>query len=50
MNLTLGHDEYLISFGDLSLSFKVTAVLNKANLSVCVVGEICLLKTIMLYQ
>ena len=34
MDITLGHDENLISFGDLGLIFKVTVELNTSNLSV----------------
>ena len=33
MDITLGHDEELISFGDLDLFFKVTAGLKLPNLS-----------------
>ena len=33
MDVTLGHDEELIRFGDLDLIFKVTAILKQPNLS-----------------
>ena len=35
MDITLGHDENLLGFGDFGLKFKVTAEQYRSNLSVC---------------
>ena len=45
MNITLGHDEILIRFGNLVPIFKVTVKLNGSNLRVCGGGHTFSLKT-----
>ena len=43
MDITLGHEEELVSFEDLALIFKVTVELNKSNLRMCDGVYICLI-------